>query len=1801
IVPDGNAQPKPHVKLSAPIGLVYLVLSLGINAWYLYLLLPYTKNDLWWPGFNTTGIQTFLADAINTHLACQHFGAIDLRSLGVVQKTYYDRVTAPPQIDFRFPQARRAVFGNLTFESVVLAMRNSSMTDNLGMGQPYCWVDLHRTFELAHTAARQRRCVKWAANAAMYLETLLRNAMPGDDSVILDENIGTNALWSKVLNETLYTPMTTLPGGTEWVASIRSHQLESVTDELATWSSHGLTYWSTQIKNNQQAWFEDSISVVNAIGITQRFTISRNPLEGTHALNQDTSTSERLFVSFEIDLNMCMPAEYNCSVVRGTNRSLDALGLDWDQLYYDQTAPGTNIVRSFLGPLGAIDAKLVDIPQSLTAFFLAFQSTLTVVSQNEAYNAVVKDVFVDSVPLTWRNLSSYSGSLLCPRGSPLSFIQSPFSWGDDCSTQKPLQVTLNRNSALFAMVAMNYTKEQVDATCTLCVSTVEACVERITALLDIYDASSQTLASLQLANHMVVTKAAVHPLNISLLQLVASNQMLVQPLLDESLWSFFGWIALYEWLQAKREVILFEGDVGVVTLISEAQPFYAIEANTIELPSVACVYVALVNVYVSIVMYVVGIMVLISSLQSRSTVEGTHLVFFNRIAGAVYVGRPLLVLRGLTAIVLLSVASTSFQDNSGFARLTQGPRSFFDIAVLAGEATWLTYAIQDVFVPLTQPYTNVYAPLNAAIVWCVLVIVEWTMPFESTITLDRTCTALNLGHSVSCTNGVVQFGSLGRFTATCATQVAATVVSYILVRSIGVTLPLATAPPHAVLPATAQAFFLPFTTTTTASVATMHHPRRLPPEIWMFDTPSAIVCGLLPMRRGSFFDIKRWVFVQNAPASPRGATLRQPTLSSVVSLHEKSAPHPNGRWLQWIGVCGLCYMLASCVGSFLFLRRIQSTLVNDLWWPAFNATGHQTFIANFFVLYLQLGHVQSNLLLDSPTYGDTTSYDGSATSIRAPLTYPSTIQDEANSLENVVLGLRSMDSCLHPWIFTAYCYVDFGQSWQMASSASRQHRCAHQETPNGAVYLESILRNAAWSVLDNLCWGNALDTAVFSFLRQSNRGTAWLDATRTVATSVAGEVDHWRQFGIESYRTQWQNFKRLGVTEYIEIQNAFGVAYPFTIRNSVGVMTSLDQTSYKMYWGLANDLLAIAANATSMGGRSLVRQSPDFAFGASNATTLEAVLMQNNTLVSPLGPGLSLVRNMLGPFGTVDMVRVNCPSMLQSLYRQLNEAMMTILNSSPTVQEAYLDLPNPYLGLVPPVNFFPTIWADAWNNYSFRGGDLLCDATSEDLSYPGAYFSSSGTCSATSFWYESLPSLTLKALLAANLTSLADPTLICQHDTTPLVKCIKKLTGAMAYLTQYMDATAREQFGVRGRAVATYIHDALELEYMQFLDTPTDFAAVSLSRLRFFDPTEPDVVFFLWGHLFEWVEGNREAVCFTGDNGSITLLSKYSWDARGQAANPSEIPRNVSTLTFLAAAYITIVLFIVAVTACVYIVLARGYVEGLNMFQFNRVAGAVWIGRPLMLIRGNIALAQLSTATLVLKSATSGITVPVGAFAAPVTRMVATLPQVFVTLLSASEVNWVIYLYNDVFSVITRDFTYWGSALAAATAWALTVLWSFLVPVQHSATVARQCHVEAVDWHVTCMSGLVEIGRVSRFTGLLVLAVGLSIATYVVLRTGCGRAAYATQTLYRSQFLSSVATYSFALAHWIHDDGDGRIYLDKASALLNGMIAVEWRRQMFVFDIKTWRGYVMDTSVGHASMDHCANCRRFAHAVRMTE
>ncbi|RQM25968.1 hypothetical protein B5M09_000805 [Aphanomyces astaci] len=47
---------------------------------------------------------------------------------------------------------------------------------NLGLPTQYCWVDFDKTFEMAHTAARQARCASmYHANAAVHYEAMLRN------------------------------------------------------------------------------------------------------------------------------------------------------------------------------------------------------------------------------------------------------------------------------------------------------------------------------------------------------------------------------------------------------------------------------------------------------------------------------------------------------------------------------------------------------------------------------------------------------------------------------------------------------------------------------------------------------------------------------------------------------------------------------------------------------------------------------------------------------------------------------------------------------------------------------------------------------------------------------------------------------------------------------------------------------------------------------------------------------------------------------------------------------------------------------------------------------------------------------------------------------------------------------------------------------------------------------------------------------------------------------------------------------------------------------------------------------------------------------------------------------------------------------------------------------------------------------------------------------------------------------------------------------------------------------------------
>ncbi|KAF0703084.1 Aste57867_7698 [Aphanomyces stellatus] len=66
-----NASPSSTNRLHALAGFTYVAWTLVLSVQALLTMEPSTTNDYYWPTFNMTGIQTFLADLVNQglHLA----------------------------------------------------------------------------------------------------------------------------------------------------------------------------------------------------------------------------------------------------------------------------------------------------------------------------------------------------------------------------------------------------------------------------------------------------------------------------------------------------------------------------------------------------------------------------------------------------------------------------------------------------------------------------------------------------------------------------------------------------------------------------------------------------------------------------------------------------------------------------------------------------------------------------------------------------------------------------------------------------------------------------------------------------------------------------------------------------------------------------------------------------------------------------------------------------------------------------------------------------------------------------------------------------------------------------------------------------------------------------------------------------------------------------------------------------------------------------------------------------------------------------------------------------------------------------------------------------------------------------------------------------------------------------------------------------------------------------------------------------------------------------------------------------
>ncbi|KAF0693405.1 Aste57867_15638 [Aphanomyces stellatus] len=1729
------------------LGYLYVVFTLSVSLFYLTFLSKNATNDFWWQQFNTTGAQTYLIDFVNARLILGLSGPVDMFDPGVaILKDYSGATTVA---DTRRSAARRLILDNVPLNKAIQTIRANTLANNIYTLTEYCWVDLGRQFDMAHTAARQTRCnAHFSQNGAVYLETMFRNVATSE---LIQSQFATT------LNQTIFQGVATFPNGGLWLQALLTHTWIPIDNEVTAWTAAGISRWKIQVYNLKELGLSSSITIVNAIGVSHSVTIMSIPSIQRSAA---VWTTAFMYYGFWNDLWLSGPTILDCSLVRNVSNSIDAQGINWD---FDMTGSfdpnSSHILRTNIGPFQSIDLYMVLPAATLIALSATFHQHVVTELRGSptilhAYNQLPESL-VDPIPRSWTgpNMQYYGGNPLCPFGKAQPFVQQAMDFYDTCQVPTPFSMHLRKDSALFAMAAMHLSLEPINEVCTLCVSQEAACIQTL----------HQVLAVSKALNAIINVTSSLQDtisLGIGLMQLALrdsiDNVLLFQPLvsaLPQDPFSFFGWLMLDEWVAGQREVYTFDGDFRNLTLMSAREEIVPMTANPLELPRNACAYIQWLVLYISAILLFVGVIQNSFQVFSKSQLTWFNIFQWNRVVGSVWIGRPFMAVRGLVAVLILSTAPVTFQVDNGFTYFEYETRSVLHLAVLVGETLWLNYALVDLGLPLTQSHSRIYAPISSIVSFIIVFVLEYIFPVQFHMSLAHECDIVAFNKGLVCSSGTIEIGSYNHILLLVMIHLAVIVVTFVIVFfGVRLTSHVQKAHHHILIPGAAEGFFLDSSS-----------------DGLQLDAISSVMSGILPFKRFAF-DLKTWSAIRvsndhtnDMDVFERARFQSRPLCQNIIQVVPVSPSiklHTKITWFQravnqiskrrekyfrLMGGLSFLYMASSVISSYAFSVVTHDLMANDFYWASFDSFT-QAYLSNWLNMNLQVTESMAQVELDQIIYSSAESTHNASESVTfSSHLYANAVQDEANTLPNVIQAMRHMDACELPWIMTAYCYVDFGRTWSMAHSIGQEFRC-NQDQKNGAVYLEAMLRNANWMELQK-CFGEAFENAVFTFLRSSSQGQLWLNAIPTTPKSLMTEISYWNQRGITRYTTQWQNFKALGVSETYEIHNAFGHSYSMTLKLSTGIFQFAAQTSFKMYWGFANDLAAVTANATSpIAGLSLVTSAPNFAF--SN-TSLELVMEQNGTLASPWGVGTSLVRGLLGPYGSISIKRIEVPNALRQLHQNLTGEVMQLISSSYDVQVAFWHTYEDFTFTPRPQTWDPPV--------ILHNGNLFCDIdlVDENLS-PLVFFSFMGVCSNN--FYEESYGTTLEmanAILAANLvapTALL-ATDICNRETLDQPSCVRQInqtTDFFALQTGHLHMADPHDAKV-------IIRDQLQLQYFQYISADND-NSFQISLVNVFDPTEIEMELFSWIMLFDWVRGKREVIALQGDVSTLTTISTYV-ELISTPANTMEIPVNVSYCLRGVLGYVTGICFLIACITGIYIILVQGQVEATNMLSFNRVAGMVWVGRPLLLVRAVTGIVMLSTSGLVLTHAEAGFTL---------SFLSKTQPW-YTTILSAGELSWFVYVINDTFSILTRQYTYKYSLKSSLIVWLTAALWGLYSPVQHTCAISRVCTVEILDRQVACHSGVVAIGSYSRFCGLIGLVFGCCIFCYVVERI---RHPHLTaNSVTGSSFLYASAKHQFFKSKW---DYRGIHFMDKASAALNGLLTMEFRRTWYVLDVKTWRWFV---------------------------
>ncbi|KAF0703635.1 hypothetical protein As57867_007560, partial [Aphanomyces stellatus] len=120
-------------------------------------------------------------------------------------------------------------------------------------------------------------------------------------------------------------------------------------------------------------------------------------------------------------------------------------------------------------------------------------------------------------------------------------------------------------------------------------------------------------------------------------------------------------------------------------------------------------------------------------------------------------------------------------------------------------------------------------------------------------------------------------------------------------------------------------------------------------------------------------------------------------------------------------------------------------------------------------------------------------------------------------------------------------------------------------------------------------------------------------------------------------------------------------------------------------------------------------------------------------------------------------------------------------------------------------------------------------------------------------------------------------------------------------------------------------------------------------------------------------------------------------------------------------------------------------------------------------------------------------------------------------------------------------------------------------------TIDKQCALTQVDFQVECTSGGLVVGDTTRLVTLIVLVFASNLVCYILCRLWFrGQRPAGTTQVQASTFLYSGAKVLFTKTDWMLG---GAYFMDRMSAVLNGILTLRVRDTIYGLDVKLWRTF----------------------------